>query len=676
MPLRRAKQACVHCHRRRIRCDVLQQRPCSNCIAQEVPCEIGVSRRGKYPRKKSLKTQSQPESQSQSLARADIDSTSPSIIANLSPAETTTTIHTAARHASHTHPYTQYTLSSDPNPARRKITEPTVFLGESSPLTSVMDPTQPPKLHYALPDRLLLPSGGSSARDEAVRLHAVQQAAQLESDGSLSFPPRRTVDALLKAYFRWFHPCFPIVDRGAIYRARSQPSSPDDPSNAGGLGLPPLLLQAMLFIGVSLCDDRTFSEIEYPVRYRAKFLFYSRAKAIYEADAESNPIVKLQALFMLSFWRGGPSEERDVRFWLGVAISLAQKRGMHMMSRFSHPPKEMRVWKRIWWALYTRDQQSAAALGLPPRIRDEDGDVAMLEPDDILEEETLDDDVVGQQKSQDLVYPIEMAKLARLLRTIVSTQYLHHQKPDLATRNALNEQLCLWESQLPPELRLENGAAAGSPDSLFLTGLLHMTYQNLYILLHRNVFLNPTPHDNGQIALDAATKSTRIMEDMLSHRLIQHAPTHLITHAFSTLCIHTIHHRRSSGTMRTLAEHRARLCLLSLEELQKSWDLENWVLHLFFKGLDDRTAESLGLTGAPDARQMTGQSGDGDDGQVNEAGDSGDFAGNGGGGAVAGDMPMSMPLGTPQDDLYGWVPWEDEADALNLQNLEFLYRFL
>ncbi|KAL4950105.1 fungal-specific transcription factor domain-containing protein [Aspergillus filifer] len=670
MPLRRAKQACVHCHRRRIRCDVLQQRPCSNCITQEVPCEIGVSRRGKYPRKKGLKAQSQPESQSQSLPRPDINPTSPSIIANPSLTETTTT---TLQHASHIRAYAHYHTASDANITGRKITEPTVFLGESSPLTSVMDPTQPPKLHYPLPDRLLAPSGGSSARGEAVRLHAVQQAAQLESDGSLSFPPKSTVDALLKAYFKWFHPCFPIVDRGAVYRARV--SSHDDP----GHGLPPLLLQAMLFIGVSLCDDRTFNEIEYPVRYRAKFLFYSRAKAIYEADAESNPIVKLQALFMLSFWRGGPSEERDVRFWLGVAISLAQKRGMHMMSRFSHPPKEMRVWKRIWWALYTRDQQSAAALGLPPRIRDEDGDVAMLEPDDILEEDKFDDDVVGQQKSQDLVYPSEMAKLARLLRTIVSTQYLHHQKPDLATRNALNEQLCFWESQLPPELRLESGS--GSPDSLFLTGLLHMTYQNLYILLYRSVFLNSTPHDNGQIALDAATKSTRIMEDMLSHRLIQHAPTHLITHAFSTLCIHTIHHRRSSGTMRTLAEHRARLCLLSLEELQKTWDLENWVLHLFFKGLDDRTAESLGLTGGPDARQMGDQQdGEGRDDSA-QAGEGGDFGADG---TITGDMPMSMPLampmqmpmGTPQDDFYGWVPWEDEADALNLQNLEFLYRFL
>ncbi|CBF71409.1 hypothetical protein AN6762.2 [Aspergillus nidulans FGSC A4] len=566
MPLRRAKQACIHCHGRRIRCNVLQQRPCSNCVAQDVPCEVGVSRRGKYPRKKTFKSGHVTQ-----IGRA-VRASEPS--SSASP-----------------------TTSSTLHAAKPRIHDSTVFLGESSPLTSVMDPTQPPRLHYPLPDRL----APTSTRDEAVRLHQVQQAAQLESNGALSFPPEATVDALLQAYFRWFHPCFPIVDRAAICRARTQPGP-----GAGLSNIPPLLLQSMLFIGVSLCDDETFAKTEFPVRYRAKFLFYSRAKAIYEADAEASPIVKLQALFMLSFWRGGPSEERDVPI-------LGSIEGEEVME-----------------TNLTRDQQSAAALGLPPRIRDEDGDVAMLEPDDVVEGETAEGDIFGRQTPQDLVYPVEMAKLARLLRMIVSTQYLHHQRPDLATRNALNEQLYLWNCQLPVELRLDNV----SPDSLFLTGLLHMTYHDGWLR---------------------------------------------ITHAFSTLCIHTIHHRRNCGTMRTLAEHRARLCLLSLEELQKSWDLENWVLHLFFRGLDDRTAESLRRTRE---NQVEGESVEGND--VDSAttmstvtGSSSHVSGPGTGtstGTGTGDMLMPMPA--PQDDWYGWVPFEDEADALNLQNLEFLYRFL
>ena len=38
----------------------------------------------------------------------------------------------------------------------------------------------------------------------------------------------------------------------------------------------------------------------------------------------------------------------------------------------------------------------------------------MLEPDDVVEGETAEGDIFGRQTPQDLVYPVEMAKLARL----------------------------------------------------------------------------------------------------------------------------------------------------------------------------------------------------------------------------------------------------------------------
>lgn len=48
--------------------------------------------------------------------------------------------------------------------------------------------------------------------------------------------------------------------------------------------------------------------------------------------------------------------------------------------------------------------------------------MAMLEPDDVLEDESVDDDVFGHQRPQDLVYPVEMAKLARL-RVFLTISY-------------------------------------------------------------------------------------------------------------------------------------------------------------------------------------------------------------------------------------------------------------
>lgn len=44
----RAKHACRECNTRRVRCDVTEKQPCSNCLAAGATCEILPSRRGRY----------------------------------------------------------------------------------------------------------------------------------------------------------------------------------------------------------------------------------------------------------------------------------------------------------------------------------------------------------------------------------------------------------------------------------------------------------------------------------------------------------------------------------------------------------------------------------------------------------------------------------------------------
>ena len=67
---------------------------------------------------------------------------------------------------------------------------------------------------------------------------------------------------------------------------------------------------------------------------------------------------------------------------------------------------------------------------------------------------------------------------------------------------------------------------------------------------------------------------------------------------FSTLCVHVLQMRHSvRATARQLAEYRARICLMGLEELRCSWDANNWILQLFYQFLDDETAKILNITG-------------------------------------------------------------------------------
>ncbi|KAJ4211712.1 hypothetical protein NW759_012313 [Fusarium solani] len=49
------------------------------------------------------------------------------------------------------------------------------------------------------------------------------------------------------------------------------------------------------------------------------------------------------------------------------------------------------------------------------------------------------------------------------------------------------------------------------------------------------------------------------------------------------------------GSRRYVTEHRAKLCLLALQELQKTWEVKNWILQVFFQYLDRPTAARLQL---------------------------------------------------------------------------------
>ncbi|KAJ5358284.1 hypothetical protein N7541_005442 [Penicillium brevicompactum] len=667
--------------------------PCQNCVSWNLSCEVGISRRGKYPRRKK-------KGAARTLPKP------------VEPAD-------GATNTSNTPPLEQAQLSLNSQQrypptglaASEHAIHKTVFLGESSPLTCVVDEGrrspdkgyarggQKGRLHYSISEI----SGGSEVSQDSLSSRRKLLHERLTREGALQFPSSAICDTLLQAYFDWLHPCFPILDRPALQSSYQTGT------------LSPLLLQSILFIGVSLCSDTALSTLSLGTRYQAKELFYQRAKDIYDSGWETETITKLQSLFLLSFWRGSPTEERDVRFWLGAAISLAQKKGMHVMSKLSFLNiNDQRVWKRIWWALYVRDQQTSAALGLPPRIRDEDCQIADLEPSDFEESGLIGgpSEIFRAPPGVHVSYVIGMAQLARLcmnpsplmnhhalrhlnlVRDVVSSQYLPgRSKLENPERPSLHRKLTDWEANLTKEMQFQMPM---SREEMFLVGMLHMAYNNLYILLYRPLFLQPpsqTSSPEGNMALDAATRSTRILEDMLSENLVQHGSLHLITHTFSALCIHTIHFGRVTGTARKLAEHRAKLCLLGLKELQKSWDLENWVLDLFFRCLDDRTARDLRLADVTMPTSTTQLPEDyteiepamPTDSQyrppspnLTEATVPAPQIGTAN--AIAEEAAINMDwyelFNIEGDDVMGLAGSLSNPDYLNPQNLEFLYRFL
>lgn len=186
--------------------------------------------------------------------------------------------------------------------------------------------------------------------------------------------------------------------------------------------------------------------------------------------------------------------------------------------------------------------------------------------------------------------------LARTLGRVVHSGYLPHKhlSPTLITQ--LKDELIRWKQSLPATMQLDNdfGNRPG-----FHANMLHMAYNNILILLYRSAYMEGGQGNgevDGAVALQAAARNSRIIEDMLPDGKLRHLQIHCITNLFNTLCIHALHLRRSEGTARAIAEHRAKLCLMGLQELQKTWEVTNWVLQLFFQYLDRSTAARLQLS--------------------------------------------------------------------------------
>ncbi|PTB62367.1 N-terminal binuclear Zn cluster-containing/DNA binding domain-containing protein [Trichoderma citrinoviride] len=577
----------------------MEKQPCSNCRAAGASCQVLPSRRGRYPRR-SRRLLQQVRSESVTHASSDTGQSTPldGNAASSHPLASDTQDQAADHHSGH---LPAVSSPSSPTPAN---TPGTRFYGESSFLTLV------PGEDEGTSSQPNAPGGGGGRNNQKPRFtfpmpptpQSASQTAQggahglstglmryLADEGALTLPDLESCLPALQAYFAWFHPSYPILDRAQIARRLASATS------FSGVDMSRMLLQAMLLIGATYCDAATIRAMGFQDRSQAKTAFYTRARLLFHADWEKDETVLIQSLFLMSFWRGAPADVRDVRYWLGVVITLAESYGLHRSSRsMSKDSYTACMRRRIWWSIYVRERQASASLGLPSRIRDEDCDIEPLTPMDLESEVGPVDSSFGSCQPEHVTYAIKMVEIAKLLGRIIDLHFvpghasLSSTSPD--TLHDLNASLEAWMASLPEDMKY---SPDHGNDSVWAC-LLHLAYNHLKILIHRNSFLrleSTTP--GSQVVIKAACRISRIAEDMSTQGTLRYGQMHLITSIFSALCIHTITIRRGSGLTRRLAEHRAETCLLCLKEVQKYWRININILDFFLQYLDRSIAARL-----------------------------------------------------------------------------------
>ncbi|KAG7418148.1 Cutinase transcription factor 1 alpha [Fusarium oxysporum f. sp. rapae] len=590
----RASRACETCHARKVRCDAASLGvPCTNCVAFQIECRIPNPKR-----KKTQGSGSQTNKDSDSDRGDATEDPSPRPVAPSSTSSLTPRA-PSVYHSNNGTPPTNWTeaqarkeevdsgtyldLVMKPKFTRAPITEAgrVAYLGESSNLTLLVHDRQGSAdvVHYPLPENVR----GSRAR--LTELDNVEIDI-LHQRGAFLLPPRSLCDELIDAYFKWVHPIVPVINRTRFMRQYRDPKNP--PSL--------LLLQSVLLAGTRACNNPQLMDANGSTT-PAALTFYKRAKALYDANYEDDRVTIVQSLLLMGwYWEGPEDVTKNVFYWSRVATIVAQGSGMHRsveQSQLSRADK--RLWKRIWWSLFTRDRSVAVALGRPVHINLDDSDVEMLTEDDFIEDEV---DRASEYPPDPIhvQFFLEYVKLCEIMGLVLSQQYSVASKG--RQRNAIDlthsdMALADWLQNCPKIVYWE------MPRHHFWSALLHSNYYTTLCLLHRahmppggsSRLPDPSPYPSRNIAFQAAAMITSIVENLAAHDQLRYCPAFVVYSLFSALIMHVYQMKSPVPSIQQVTQDRLRSCMSAMKEISRVWLVGKMVYALFESIMGNKVLE-------------------------------------------------------------------------------------
>ena len=325
----------------------------------------------------------------------------------------------------------------------------------------------------------------------------------------------------------------------------------------------------------------------------------------------------VQALLLMTYWYETPDDQKDTWHWMGVAISLAHTIGLHRNpSPTAMPPRKQKLWKRIWWSCFMRDRLVALGMRRPTRIKDEDFDVPMLEPEDFetteLPAHVLPSCTMLRDPAllSDLAHLcIAKAKLCLCISHVLSAQYsvlirdqgqamgqdgntrssvmLFPKKLDQTNEvRACDAELAEWLLSLPAPCIYRSPTPAdldaGQASLVVQRALLYMCYHATLSALHRPQVL-PSAETAAQPQCralqevsrrqvrEASGEITRAAQSLFHLQLARYLPTTGVTVLLPAIIIHLLDIKSPIGGVREDARRGFGTCMGVLELLRDNY---------------------------------------------------------------------------------------------------------
>ncbi|EXJ96150.1 hypothetical protein A1O1_01276 [Capronia coronata CBS 617.96] len=597
---KRAFKACQRCNSRKVKCDAARTGlPCTRCRVDGVEgCAFITSRRGTYDRGRSQSNAPTGDSSMSHPADDPITGESPaaedrpstSAASEPDPASALASVIPSSGQGQDS---TRSQGIGEPEEARSNSLalmfenflrqqgrdaeglvgkHGFVLLGDSSPLTFALKEFMPEKRDGIRSEQRAM-GDGEVARSHERSAHpshlSPADIAYLQAKGAFHSPNPECLRALVDAFIGKFYPLYSIVNKADFLEQHRSGT------------IPWILLHAASLIGAAYCDLTVIKSAGFKTRQSARRFFYDKAKVLYDVGYETNSVVLLQAIIILTFWGPDMKSYWNPCSWVGVAVTIAESLGIHRSTASLPSHQDKGLLRRMWWTIAVRDAYCGTLLGRPFRVNMSHCDTPMLTMDDFTTEQGQN--VLMDDRRLSALYQIQLAKLSLILRHITNAR----SNPGFSsTPQTLHEMLDHWRSDLPTEI---NWSDSGPSTSMFAESLKILFHHHvIFIYLARRDILS---HDGTpglgpeaatcEIAESAAQTISSTALYLMTKSMVHSMPQEVFPAFFVAGIVFYRFIRRSSPLIAQLGQAALDNCQIVLNEVRDCWDPAFWGLQIF-----------------------------------------------------------------------------------------------
>lgn len=317
-------------------------------------------------------------------------------------------------------------------------------------------------------------------------------------------PPRLFSDRCVNVYFQEWAPLFPILHKPTFLRIYEEFAS--DPAK-----IKSNYKTAQLYLVFSIAGISQDSP-DLPVLAACEQQWTEALDSL----LLENTMNTLQCLLLALIYCTMRADYKRLQHYKGIAISLSHRLGLHQsQKRFSFGALTIETRKKVFWSLYTLDCFTAATLGLPKLLKEEDvqAEYPSDTDDEYVTEKGFQPTLPGE--STRLSSALALFRATRILAKVLERNYPASPSTELSLQSmeTLETELDDWYENLPSHLRLNFVQDKPSTD---VTGsrspLLALAYYFIRTLIYRPAVGSSLGHKAAPALLSIADSSKHIVQ--------------------------------------------------------------------------------------------------------------------------------------------------------------------